>query len=70
MPQAPRRVRPSDWRPLMQLTRDVAFQLAHEGAVEVTQRGLVVADLASVRGPIRLRRPLGHAASEDDPRAE
>ena len=42
--------------PLMDATRAAASELVAEGALEVTQRGEVV-DLASVRGPIRLRLP-------------
>ncbi|KAG1674278.1 hypothetical protein FOA52_013467 [Chlamydomonas sp. UWO 241] len=55
--EAPRRVRPSDWRPLMALTREVAFELAREGVVQVTQKGAVVTDYGNIKGPIRLRRP-------------
>jgi hypothetical protein len=44
-----------DWRPLMDEVRSAAAGLVTEGRVEVTQGGEVV-DLASVRGPIRLRR--------------
>ena len=47
-----------DWRPLMDEVRDAAAGLVTEGMVEVTQGGSVV-DLASARGPIRLRRPSG-----------
>ena len=46
----------SDWRPLMDEVRAAAAGLVTEGKVEVTQGGAVV-DLASARGPIRLRRP-------------
>ena len=45
----------SDWRPLMDEVRSAAAGLVTEGKVEVTQGGEVV-DLASARGPIRLRR--------------
>jgi hypothetical protein len=40
--------------PLMGAARAAAGELVAEGALEVTQRGEVV-DLASARGPIRLR---------------
>ncbi len=39
-----------------QIERTIAELLAARGALEVTQRGVVV-DPASARGPIRLRRP-------------
>lgn len=52
--QAPRRVRPHDWRPLMSDTREAAGRLAQAGEIEVTQKGKVV-DVATAKGPIRLR---------------
>lgn len=52
--EAARRVRPDDWRPLMEPTRRAARRLAAEGRVEVVQGGRVV-DPAAFRGPIRLR---------------
>ena len=52
---AARAADPDDWRPLMDPVRAAASRLVEEGAVEITQRGQVV-DLASVRGPIRIRR--------------
>jgi hypothetical protein len=51
---AARAVAGRDFRPLMQRTRQVAAALVAEGRIEVTQRGQPV-DLATVRGPIRLR---------------
>ncbi len=45
-----------DWRPLMPEVRDVAYGMADEGRLEVTQSGRVV-DGRSARGAIRLRRP-------------
>ena len=39
----------------MEPVRAAAAELVAEGAIEVTQRGEVV-DLATARGPIRLRR--------------
>jgi hypothetical protein len=44
------------FRPLMDDVRRVAFALADDGALEVTQRGEVV-DGRAARGPIRLRTP-------------
>lgn len=52
---AARAADPDDWRPLMDPVRAAASRLVEEGVVEITQRGQVV-DLASVRGPIRIRR--------------
>ncbi len=46
---------PEDWRPLMPVVREAAASLVAAGEIEVTQGGEVV-DLASARGPIRLRR--------------
>ena len=43
------------FRPLMDDARAAAGELVAEGRIEVTQHGEVV-DLASARGPIRLRR--------------
>lgn len=46
----------ADWRPLMQPVRDVAYAMADDGRLEVTQKGEVV-DGRTARGAIRLRRP-------------
>ncbi len=43
------------WRERMDDVREVAFALADDGELEVTQGGEVV-DGRSARGPIRLRR--------------
>jgi uncharacterized protein DUF3253 len=43
-----------DWRPLMDPTRAVARRLVDAGEAEITQHGEVV-DLASAKGPIRIR---------------
>jgi Protein of unknown function (DUF3253) len=45
-----------DFRPLMDPVRDRAAAMADDGRLEVTQGGEVV-DIASARGPIRLRLP-------------
>ncbi|KAG2447677.1 hypothetical protein HYH02_007137 [Chlamydomonas schloesseri] len=47
-------MRPSDWRPLMCMTREVAVALARQGVLEVLQKGQPV-DPDSFKGPIRLR---------------
>jgi hypothetical protein len=51
---AARAVGGADFRSLMEPTRRVAATLVSEGRIEVTQKGEPV-DLASARGPIRLR---------------
>jgi hypothetical protein len=51
-----RQVAPDDWRPLMEPVRQAAQRLVDRGEVEITQKGEVV-DLATVKGPIRIRRP-------------
>jgi hypothetical protein len=65
--RAPKTICPSDvarrvgaadgWRDLMDPVRAAAQRLVAAGEVETTQRGQVV-DLATVKGPIRIRRPL------------
>jgi Protein of unknown function (DUF3253) len=52
---AARAVAPDAWRPLMDAARAAAQRLVDAGQVEVTQGGEVV-DLASARGPVRIRR--------------
>lgn len=44
-----------DWRDLMEPARQAAGRLVDAGEVVITQRGEVV-DLATARGPIRIRR--------------
>jgi hypothetical protein len=44
------------WRDLMAAARAAAGRMAADGAVEVTQGGAVV-DVATARGPVRIRRP-------------
>jgi hypothetical protein len=51
---AARAVAGDKFRPLMDTTRQVAASLVDEGRIEVTQKGEPV-NLATVRGPIRLR---------------
>lgn len=53
--EAARAVGGSDWRALMEPTRQAAQRLVACGEVEITQRGEVV-ELATARGPIRIRR--------------
>lgn len=60
--EVPRKLRPSDWRPLMQATREAAGCLVERDLIEVTQKGVVVR-LSEARGPIRLRlTPAGQAS--------
>ena len=53
--EAARAVGGEKWRDLMQPARDAAQRLVDGGEVEITQRGEVV-DVATVRGPVRIRR--------------
>jgi hypothetical protein len=53
--EAARAVDPEGWRALMPAAREAAGRLAAAGDVEVTQRGEVV-DVATARGPVRIRR--------------
>jgi hypothetical protein len=53
--EAARAVDPEGWRELMPAARAAAGRLAAEGTVEVTQGGAVV-DVATARGPVRIRR--------------
>jgi len=54
--EAARAVDPEGWRELMPAARAAAGRLVAEGRAEVTQRGEVV-DVATARGPVRVRRP-------------
>ncbi len=54
--EAARRVDADGWRTLMPAARAAAGRLATTGTVEVTQGGRVV-DVATARGPVRIRRP-------------
>ncbi|WP_110468784.1 DUF3253 domain-containing protein [Williamsia limnetica] len=49
-----RAMSPDDWRPLMDPVREAAGAMVDAGEVDITQKGEVV-DLATVRGPIRIR---------------
>ncbi|MCA8942823.1 MAG: DUF3253 domain-containing protein [Planctomycetes bacterium] len=53
-----RQLEPTEWRALMEPVRRAARRLAHDGRLEITQRGAVV-DPADFRGPVRLRIPSG-----------
>jgi hypothetical protein len=56
--EAARQVGADEWRDLMPAARDAAGRLAAAGRVEVTQGGTVV-DVATARGPVRIRRREG-----------
>lgn len=60
--EAARAVAGDAWRDQMDSARAAAQRLVTAGAVDITQRGEVV-DLATARGPIRIRRRL---ADSDD----
>lgn len=53
--EAARAVSPAGWGELMPGAREAAGRLAAAGLVEVTQGGTVV-DVATARGPVRVRR--------------
>ncbi len=53
-----REVGGAEWRDWMEPVREVAWRLAEQGELEVTQQGHRV-DRRSVRGPIRLGHPSG-----------
>jgi hypothetical protein len=53
---AARAARPDGWRALMDEVRAAAGRLAARGEVDITQRGRVI-DIATARGPVRIRRP-------------
>ncbi len=53
--EAARAVDGDGWRDLMPAARAAAGRLADAGTVEVTQGGEVV-DVATARGPVRIRR--------------
>ena len=53
--EAARAVDPDGWRELMPAARAAAGRLAAAGQVEVTHGGRVV-DVATARGPVRVRR--------------
>lgn len=53
--EAARAVGGSNWRALMEPARQAAQRLVARGEVVITQRGEVV-ELATARGPIRIRR--------------
>ncbi|MBJ7338587.1 DUF3253 domain-containing protein [Mycolicibacterium sp.] len=52
---AARAVGGEHWRDLMDDAREAARALAHEGRVDITQKGVVVDPNAEWRGPIRIR---------------
>jgi Protein of unknown function (DUF3253) len=54
---AARAVGGDDWRDLTELSRSIAFALARDGAVEITQRGAVLDPDQPAHGPIRIRTP-------------
>jgi Protein of unknown function (DUF3253) len=52
---AARAVGGPSWRELMAQSRSIAFALARDGDVEITQRGAVVDPDQPSRGPVRIR---------------
>jgi hypothetical protein len=64
--EAARAVDSDAWRDLMPAARAAAGRLADAGAVEVTQGGEVV-DVATARGPVRIRRRPPQPRDDDQP---
>jgi len=60
-----RDIAPADWRPLMPAVREIAADMARTGAIEITQRGVVIEPDKPVHGPIRLRRSKQNSSSAD-----
>ena len=58
--EAARRVRPDDWRGLMEPARMAARRLVVQGTVEIAQGGRTV-DPSTAKGPIRIRRGARYA---------
>ena len=58
-----RALAPQAWRGLMASVREVVFELAAAGCIEVTQRGHVVG--RGARGPIRLRLRVGCRGADE-----
>jgi hypothetical protein len=52
---AARAIGGDSWRELTEQSRSIAFALARDGDVEITQRGAVVDPDRPSRGPIRIR---------------
>jgi hypothetical protein len=52
---AARAIGGGSWRELTEQSRSIAFALARDGDVEITQRGAVVDPDRPSRGPIRIR---------------
>ena len=52
---AARAVGGRDWRDLTEQSRSIAFELAGDGDVQITQRGAVVDPSRPAGGPIRIR---------------
>ena len=48
-----------EWRGLMPLARAAGARLVARGAIEATQKGIVIPDILSARGPIRFRLVAG-----------
>ncbi|KAI5057175.1 hypothetical protein GOP47_0027190 [Adiantum capillus-veneris] len=53
--EAARAVSATNWRPLMDRTRQVACRMASQGRILITQKGVVCNPLSDFRGPIRLK---------------
>jgi hypothetical protein len=58
---------PQGWRGLMEAVRAVARELAREGAIVITQRGVPLGPQAALRGAIRLGVPVPGVIREAGP---
>lgn len=50
-----RKLYPDNWRDQMDIVRAVAFKLAKDNRIAVTQKGKAITDYTNIKGPIRLR---------------
>lgn len=53
------------WRATMDTVRELLIDQVQAGALELRQKGRVVADLDTVKGPVRFAAPAGTAALEE-----
>lgn len=65
--EAPRALHPATWRDFMDVTREVARQLALDGRIEITQKGRALDPEDPLRGPIRLRLASGKPPTTSGP---
>ena len=49
---------PKGWRELMPRVREAALRLCQQGRLDISQKGVSVPKLDTLRGPIRIRQPV------------